>query len=113
MNAGGSAGENRQIAAVLPRVTFVCPSERSITLVINRRSILVLVATAVVLFVALAVLAALAMLLGELGDVDGASLVRRCVVVDIVLLVVDLVCLLLAIAVRTVEPTSGRQDEQP
>jgi ABC-type transport system involved in multi-copper enzyme maturation permease subunit len=77
--------------------------------VITRRCILALTATAVVLFVTLAVLAALAMLLGELGDAEGSSLVRRFVVVDLVLLVIDLICVLLALAVRAIEPPPPRR----
>jgi hypothetical protein len=68
-----------------------------------------LVAAAVVLLVTFAVASALVLLLDELVDPAGALLASRLAVAALVALVVDLVCLLLALGVHNADPP----DESP
>lgn len=63
-----------------------------------------LVAAAVVLLVTFSVASALVLLLDELVDPAGARLARRLAVAALVALVVDLICLLLAVGVHTADP---------
>lgn len=76
---------------------------------VSRRLILVLVAVAVVLLVSFAVVSAMAFLLDELVDSGGASLARRLAVACVAALVVDLICLLLAVGVHSADPP----DDEP
>jgi hypothetical protein len=77
--------------------------------VVSRRVILVLVAVAMVLLVTFAVTSALVFLLGELVDRDGVILAKQLAVACLVGLVVDLVCLLLAVGVRASESPDDRE----
>lgn len=71
---------------------------------VSRRTILVLVATAVVLLVSFAVASAMVFLLDELVDTGGAVFARRLAVACLAALVVDLICLLLAVGVHSADP---------
>jgi hypothetical protein len=75
--------------------------------VVTRRLILLLVAIAVVLLVTFAVSSAMVFLLDELVDAGGALLARRLAVACLAALVVDLICLLLAVGVYSADPRDG------
>ncbi len=72
-----------------------------------------LVAAAVVLLVTFAVASALVLLLDELVDTAGAMLAKRLAVASLVALVVDLVCLLLALGVHSADPPADARNDAP
>lgn len=76
---------------------------------VTRRLILVLVAAAVVLLVSFAVASAMVFLLDELIDTGGALLARRLAVACLAALVVDLICLLLAVGVHSADPPDDNE----
>ena len=76
---------------------------------VTRRLITGLVAAAVVLLVTFAVTSALVFLLDEFVDAGGVILAKRLAVACLVGLVVDLVCLLLAVGVNVAERPDDRQ----
>jgi hypothetical protein len=80
--------------------------------VVTRRLILLLVAIAVVLLVTFAVSSAMVFLLDELVDAGGALLARRLAVACLAALVVDLICLLLAVGVYSADPRDSDNDPQ-
>jgi hypothetical protein len=75
--------------------------------VVTRRLILILVAAAVVLLVTFAVSSAMVLLLDELVDAGGAFIARRLAVACVAALVIDLICLLLAVGVFSADPRNN------
>jgi hypothetical protein len=74
-----------------------------------KRAIFGLLGAAVVLVVALVVVSALSMLLTAVGDAEGARVVGYVAVTLLVLLAVDLICLVLALAIDA----GGRSGDPP
>ena len=76
---------------------------------IPRRLLFVLTGLALVLWVSVAVIQALAMLLGAMGDVAGSQVVGWIALGIAVPLAVDLICLVLALAINALADS----DEPP
>jgi hypothetical protein len=76
---------------------------------IPRRLLFVLTGLALVLWVSVAVIQALAMLLGAMGDIAGSQVVGWIALGIAVPLAVDLICLVLAVAINALADS----DEPP
>ena len=76
--------------------------------VISRRVLLILVTAACVLPVAIIVVVAAGWLLAAMGDQRGATGLNRTALVLGIVWIVDLVCLLVAQAVHTLDPPDDR-----
>jgi len=76
---------------------------------IPRRLLFVLTGLAVVLWIGVAMIEALAMILGAMGDAAGSQVVGWIALATAVLLAVDLICLILALAINALADS----DEPP
>jgi hypothetical protein len=84
---------------------------------VSRRVLRVLIAVALVLLVALLVaefvLAALAWLLGTMGDDAGQTVLARVALAGGILLVIDLILLVLALGIRSLDEPGEPPEEPP
>jgi len=74
---------------------------------IPRRLLFVLTGLAVVLWIGVAMIEALAMILGAMGDAPGSHVVGWIALATAVLLAVDLICLILALAINALADSDG------